>query len=96
MSKLQNTLSQYWLTIQGSLFPWLTDELRPLTKKQQELVTTLEILRIEAFIYSYRGFPRRPAKDRTAITRAFVGKMVYNMPITRILLDRLQTEPSSQ
>ena len=94
MSKLQNTLSQYWLNIQGSLFPWLTEELGPLTQKQQELVTTLEMLRIEEFIYSCRGFTGRPAKDRTAIARAFVGKMVYNMPTTRALLDRLQTDIS--
>ena len=89
MSKLRDTLSQYWLNVQGSLFPWLTEELGPLTKKQQELVTTLEILRIEEFIYSSCGFPGRPPKDRTAIARAFVAKMVYNLPTTRMLLDRL-------
>lgn len=94
MSRLRDTLSQYWLNVQGSLFPWLTEELGPLTKKQQELVTTLEMLRIEEFIYSCRGFPGRPPKDRTAIARAFVAKMVYNMPTTRILLDRLQTDIS--
>ncbi len=94
MSKLRGTLSQYWLNIQGSLFPWLTEEIGPLTKKQQELVTTLEMLRIEEFVCSGRGFPGRPAKDRTAIARAFVGKMVYNMPTTRLLLDRLQTDIS--
>jgi len=94
MSKLQHTLSQYWLNIQGSLFPWLTEELGPLTEKQQELVTTLEMLRIEDFIYSTSGFPGRPPKDRTAIARAFVAKMVYNMPTTRTLLERLQTDIS--
>lgn len=94
MSKLHDTLSQYWLNIQGSLFPWLTEELGPLTEKQQELVTTLEMLRIEDFIYSCCGFPGRPAKDRTAIARAFVAKMVYNMATTRILLERLQTDIS--
>lgn len=94
MSKLHDTLSQYWLNIQGSLFPWLSEELGPLTEKQQELVTTLEMLRIEDFIYSCRGFPGRPPKDRTAIARAFVAKMVYNMATTRILLERLQTDIS--
>jgi hypothetical protein len=92
MSRLRDTLSQTWLNIQGSLFPWLTEELGPLTKKQQELVTTLEIVRIEEFIYSSRGFPGRPPKDRTAIARAFVAKVVYNMPTTRSLLDRLATD----
>ena len=92
MSRLRDTLSQTWLNIQGSLFPWLTQELGPLTKKQQELVTTLEIVRIEEFIYSSRGFPGRPPKDRTAVARAFVAKVVYNMPTTRSLLDRLATD----
>ena len=50
MSRLRDTVSQYWLNIQGSLFPWLTEELGSLTKKQQELVTTLEKLRIEEFL----------------------------------------------
>ena len=92
MSRLRDTLSQTWLNIQGSLFPWLTEELGPLTKKQQDLVTTLEIVRIEEFIYSSRGFPGRPPKDRTAVARAFVAKVVYNMPTTRSLLDRLATD----
>jgi len=92
MSRLRETLSQTWLNIQSSLFPWLTEELGELTKKQQELVTTLEILRIEEFIYSSRGFPGRPPKDRSAIARAFVAKMIYNMPTTRLLLDRLATD----
>jgi MSHA biogenesis protein MshI len=32
------------------LFPWLSEELGELTAKQQELVTTLEMIRIEEFI----------------------------------------------
>ncbi len=31
--------------IQGTLFPWLTEELGPLTKKQQQLITVLEVAR---------------------------------------------------
>jgi hypothetical protein len=50
MSKLKVTLSQTWLTIQSSLFPWLSEELEPLTGKQQKLVATLEVVRIEEFI----------------------------------------------
>jgi hypothetical protein len=70
----------------------LSEELGPLTGKQQELVTTLEVVRIEEFIYSSRGFPGRPPQDRTAIARAFVAKTIYNMPTTRALLDRLETD----
>ncbi|MCH9638742.1 MAG: transposase [Betaproteobacteria bacterium] len=64
----------------------------PLTVKQQELITTLELLRIEEFICTSRGFPGRPAQDRRAIARAFVAKMVYNLPTTRLLLDRLSVD----
>ena len=39
MSGLRETLSQTWLSIQISLFPWLSEELGPLTKKQQEPVS---------------------------------------------------------
>ena len=55
-------------------------------------MTTLEVVRIEEFIYSSRGFPGRPPQDRTAIARAFVAKTIYNMPTTRALLDRLETD----
>ena len=92
MSRLRETLSQTWLSIQISLFPWLCEELGPLTKKQQELVSILELIRIEEFIYSSRGFPGRPPKDRTAIARALVAKMVYHLPTTRALLDRLDCD----
>jgi len=94
MSKLVDTLSQSWLNIQTSLFPWLSEELGELTAKQQELITTLELIRIEEFILSSYGYPGRPPEDRTAIARAFVAKMIYNIPTTRALLDRLNTDIS--
>ena len=94
MSRLRDTLSQTWFIVQTSLFPWLSDELGPLTEKQQELVTILELIRIEEFIYSSRGFPGRPPQDRAAIARAFVAKMVYNLATTRALLDRLEADIS--
>ena len=92
MNRLSATLSQAWLTIQGSLFPWLAEELGPLTEKQQDLVATLELVRIEAPIPSVRGFPGRPADDRSAIARALVAKAVYHLPTTRVLLDRLAAD----
>ena len=94
MSKLHSTLAQAWLNIQDSLFPWLAEELGELTQKQKELVTTLEMIRIEEFVFSSRGLPGSPPKDRGTIARAFVAKMVYNMPTTRLLLERLKTDTS--
>lgn len=92
MNQLRETLSQYWLNIQGSLFPWLKEELGELTEKQQQLVMTLELVRVEEFLCTTYGLPGRPPADRTAIARAFVAKQVYNMATTRVLLDRLKSD----
>jgi transposase len=83
------TLSQYWLRIQSSLFPWLEEELGEMTEKEQKLVATLELVRIERFTACSRSLRGRPPKERAAVARAFVAKAVYNMPTTRALLDRL-------
>lgn len=92
MNHLRETLSQHWLSIQSNLFPWLSEEVGPLTEKQQQLITVLEMARPEDYIPSTRGHPGRPKKDRAAIARAFVAKMVYNLPTTRALLDRLESD----
>jgi transposase len=89
---LVERLSQYWLRIQKSLFPWLEEELGELTEKEQKLVTTLELMRIERFTGCSRSLYGRPPKERAAIARAFVAKAVYNMPATRALLDRLASD----
>jgi hypothetical protein len=86
---LVKTISQYWLRIQSSLFPWLEEELGEMTEKEQKLVTTLELFRIERFTAFSRSLRGRPPKERAAVARAFVAKAVYNMPTTRALLDRL-------
>lgn len=89
-----DTLSRFWENIQGSLFPWLEEELPPLTEKQQQLVAILEVVRVEQFIPSHFGFRGRPPKNRSALARAFVAKAIYNMPTTEFLIDRLQTDIS--
>jgi len=86
------TLSQYWLRIQKSLFPWLEEQLGELTEKEEKLVTMLELVRIERFTAFSRSLYGRPPKERAAIARAFVAKAVYNMPTTRALLDRLASD----
>jgi len=92
MSFLAGTLSQVWLTIQGTLFPWLQQELGELSEKQKQLISILELISIESFISSSRGYPGRPPEDRRAIGRAFVAKAFYNLSTTRQLLERLQSD----
>lgn len=92
MNQLSQSLSQYWTNIQGQLFYWLEEELDPLTEKQQQLVTILEVVRIENFLPDLKGFKGRPQKTRSAIARSFVAKMVYNINTTTMLLERLKTD----
>ena len=92
MSQLTQSLSQYWNKIQGSLFSWLEEELDALTKKQQQLIYILELVRIEEFLPDCFGCVGRPQKTRAAIARSYIAKMVYNMDTTVLLIDRLKTD----
>ena len=94
MSFLLVTLSQFWLTVQGSLFPWLEEELGELSEKQKQLVGILEMLGLERFISPSPGYVGRPTADRRAIGRAYVAKAVYNLVTTRQLLERLASDAS--
>ncbi|HKO97542.1 MAG TPA: transposase [Pyrinomonadaceae bacterium] len=89
---LAGTLSQFWLTVQGSLFPWLQAELGELSAKQQQLVKILELVQIESFLKSAGRGLGRPSEDRQAIARAFVAKAVYNLETTRQLLERIASD----
>lgn len=93
MKHLQESLSSFLNYIQLELLPKAVEEIGPLTKNQQQLISTLEMLQLECFIPSYRGWPGRPAKDRVEIGRAFVAKMIYQIPTTTQLIDRLKSDP---
>jgi hypothetical protein len=92
MRTLTETVSRFWSNIQETLFPYLDEVLDSLTEKQQQLVTVLEVVRIEHFIPDYRFYEGRPRKARSAIARSFVAKMVYNMDSTRVLWERLHSD----
>ena len=84
-------LSSMWGRIQSDLFPFLEEKLGPLTKKQQKLVSILEIIKVEDSI-SYTYIMGRPLADRKAIARAYIGKAVYNSTTTCEMLDRLKSD----
>ena len=89
-----NSLSPFWERIQGYLFSELEDELGPLTEKQQQLIAILEVVRIEEFLPRFFSCVGRPQKDRAALARAFVTKAVFNMPTTRVLIERVESDIS--
>ncbi len=86
---LQQTLSGYWQSLQGELFPALEEELGPLGERYRNLVTVLELARVEALVRDWPGLVGRPGKDRAALARGFVAKAVFNIAQTDMLIERL-------
>ena len=91
MFSLRDTLVQFGNILQGQLFPVMEAELGALSDLQQQLVRTLALLQLDAFV-EVRCGRGRPAHDRAAIARAFVAKAVFHLPTTRALLDRLRAD----
>lgn len=90
---LASELASWWSNLQGVLFPRLATELGPLSDKLQHLVAVLDMIRIEEFVRHKKSWDvGRPPKERSMIARAFVAKVVYNLPTTRALIDRLQID----
>ena len=86
-----HVISSIWCTIQSSLFPFLEEELGPLTEMHLKLAATLEIVRIEDYIRTEYWFGR-PIKDRKVFGRAFVAKAVYNESGNRALRNRILSD----
>jgi hypothetical protein len=82
-------------TLQRNLIPGLEECCeRPLTDKEQQLVSILEVLQIEKFAGRPRQqFGRKPW-ERPALARAFVGKAVYNHSTTRATIEALRASPT--
>lgn len=85
-----STLFGIWNTIQSQIFPWLEEELDPLTDKEREFVQVVSLLDLPSHMkeYRWRGFGRMK-KSRISIAKAFVAKSVYNFETTDILIEYL-------
>ena len=74
----------------------LREEVGPLTGKHRQLVTVLEVARIEVFVRTWAGLPGRPLSDRHALARAFIAKAVLGLPTTSALIERLAVDSTSR
>jgi hypothetical protein len=84
-------LSPLWNNIQHTLFPDLIKQTQELCDEYKKLVTILEIIRIEEHIP--RSFELgRPPKDRIAMARAFIVKIVLKLPYTKQLVHILKQD----
>lgn len=91
--QLKATLSQFWHSIQTNLFPWLAEELGPLSEGHRKLIATLEMARVEEFVRHYQGIGAgRPTACRGALARAYIAKSSLNLSTTRQLIDRLKVD----
>lgn len=89
---LRDYLANTWDHIQANLFPWLAEEIGPLTETHKQVITVLEMARVEAFVQRWSGLPGRPLKDRHALAKAFVAKAVINLQQTNMLIERLAVD----
>ena len=88
-------LSNYWKTLQGSLFSGLSETFpEALTEKHKQLAAILEICRVEDHVPVNPSRSRlgRPRHELHCMARAFIAKSVYNMPATNVLIDSLRTD----
>jgi len=85
-----STLFDIWNTIQMQLFPWLEQELDPLSDKEREFVQVISLLDLPSHMkdFNWRGFGRKK-KSRTNMAKAFVAKSVYKFETTDILIEYL-------
>jgi hypothetical protein len=91
---IRQILSRYVRGVQGILFPILEEKMGSLSETQRQMIQILELLGLERHVAVCRGGRGRPAKDRIALARAFVAKMVYNLPTTKDLVERLGSDPT--
>ncbi len=89
---LRQHLSQFAYLLQTELFPVIEQSTGKLTGTAENLVAVLAIIPLSRFVPSCHGWNERPAKDRYAIACAFVAKAVYDLSMTRQLLERLTVD----
>ena len=83
-----------WNHIQASLFPWLREEVEPMTEQLGRLIAILDVIGLGSFIPEPPRGPGRPPEDRRALARCFVAKALLGVPTTSALIERLRTDQS--
>jgi hypothetical protein len=86
-------ISQFLGVLQTEVFPLLRDEMElELSPALEKVIRVLELVQVERFVPSSRGWVGAPRKDRLALARSFVAKAVLNLPTTEALIDRLKVD----
>ena len=92
-STLCPQLSRRWFEVQNELVPLLRSEYEGLTPRLEQVIRTLEWVRVEEYItVPWYKFGGRPARERCDLARAFVVKAVLGFETTRQLIERLAVD----
>jgi len=88
-----NKIAEIWDRVERSLFPHLRECLPEMTEMHLHLATVLEVIRIEDHVPPcWMQWYGRRRKDRKAVARAFVAKVVHKMPTNKALIERLHVD----
>ena len=88
-----NKIAEIWNRIEYSLAPHLKECLPDMTEAHLHLATVLEALRIEDHVPpAWIQWYGRKRKDRKALARAFVAKVVHRIPDNKALVERLHVD----
>src|SRR6201984_3674852 len=83
-----------WSYIQGYLFPSMCEDIDPITEALGRLVTTLDVIGLEAFVPEPPSGRGRPPERRRALARAFVAQVGLGVPTPSALIERLDVDKS--
>ena len=86
-------IAAIWGRVNRSLFPHLKECLPGMAETHLRLATVLEVIRIEEHVPpAWIQWYGRKRKDRKAVARAFVAKVVHKMPTNKALVERLRVD----
>lgn len=85
-------LVQFKNLLQTELFPWLESSVGPLSKQSKLLAAVLSLEPLTRFVKSRRSHTGRRPSNRLRLATSFFAKAIYNLPTTRHLIQRLQTD----
>ncbi|HEV8051664.1 MAG TPA: transposase [Parachlamydiaceae bacterium] len=88
----RENLSEFWNNIHCNLFPQLEEDIGELSSEHKKLISILELVRIEDFIPCTKFNEGRPIKERKAIARANIAKIVFKFSYTKQLVKYLNID----
>lgn len=91
---LRKKVRGFWISCQRELFSLMDEVLGPVTGRHKKLLMVLEMVSVECLLPRVPDhMPGRPLKQRAALARAFLAKMVFHIATTRALLERVRSDP---